>query len=1033
MGESVTTPVCPFCLPTPESVFYESPLVLGFWDHFPVNRGHALLIPRRHVATWFDASRAEHNALLDGIEAAREIIDRTYNPAGYNIGVNVGHAGGQTVFHLHVHVIPRYDGDVADPTGGVRHVIASRANYLKSTSVTASRAPHERSLVCGDDDPLLPHLLYHLETAVELDVAVAFVLPGGARHLESHLRELLGRGGKLRLLTGDYLDVTDPDALRLLIDVASENSDRVELRAFETKKVGFHPKTYITRSGDGSGVAYVGSSNLTLSALTKGVEWNYRVVSSRDAEGFQDVVRAFDELFLHQAVVPLNDDWIDRYEARRRTQIVVPAEIVREEPEPQIYPHVVQQEALAALTQTRIEGNKAGLVVLATGLGKTWLSAFDSMRVDFDRILFVAHREEILSQAMKTYRRIRPGARLGFYAGQERDGSADVVFASVQTLSRANHLHEFRPDDFDYIVVDEFHHALAPTYRRLVEYFDPKFLLGLTATPERTDGGDLLALCGENLVYRCNLGEGISRLLLSPFHYYGVPDHVDYQNIPWRNNRFDPDELTNAVATESRAANALDQYRKRGGERTLAFCCSTRHADYMTRFFVDAGLRAEAVHSGTTSSPRAHSLAKLDAGELDIICAVDMFNEGVDVPRIDTVMMLRPTESRVLWLQQIGRGLRLAEGKDHLTIIDYIGNHRSFLLKPQALFGLGSADREIAEVLAKLRTNAYELPLGCHVTYELETIAILEDLLRPTRGAEAIQSYYEDFRSRTGQRPTATELVHEYYNPAVLRPRYGSWLEFVQSRGDLDERRSSALEEARSFLSLLEKTPMTRSYKMLVVTSMLNQDRFPGEVRLADLRDGVRALALRSGRIAEDLGIDLDDTHALDDLLIRNPIAAWTGGRGTGGEHYFEYTDGNLRAHIVVSPENRIAFQELAREIVEWRLAEYLLRAPAEEDTVVIKVNHANSSPILHPLDRSRNPGLPSGWTRVSVGGVTYELNFVKVAVNVARQVDGGPNVLPELLRRWFGPDAGMPGRNHRVQLRRDGDEYVLEAYKLPR
>src|SRR5262249_23037361 len=211
----------------------------------------------------------------------------------------------------------------------------------------------------------------------------------------------------------------------------------------------------------------------------------------------------------------------------------VPLEVTPE-PLPLVTPHAVQQEALEELARTRAEGNAAGLIVLATGLGKTWLAAFDSARPEYRRILFVAHREEILGQALHTFRQIRPAARLGLYTGEEKDRDAEVLFASVQTLSRARHLGQFDRDAFDYIVIDEFHHAAAVTYRRVIDHFTPRFLLGLTATPERADGGDLLALCAENLVYRCDMVEAIRRDLLVPFHYFGVPDDIDYRNIPWR-------------------------------------------------------------------------------------------------------------------------------------------------------------------------------------------------------------------------------------------------------------------------------------------------------------------------------------------------------------------------------------------------------------------------------------------------------------------------------------------------------------------
>ncbi len=680
----------------------------------------------------------------------------------------------------------------------------------------------------GDEDPLLPHLERQLAVADRADIVVAFTMRRGVDLLFPHLEDLLDRGGRIRFLTGDYRDATEPEALSRLLDLQGE----VDLRVFETRldKPGdytlnarsFHPKSYILTGKGSAGVAFVGSSNISETALRHGVEWNYRVTSSGAGDpAFVQIEQAFEELFHHRASQPLTPEWIDAYRKRRVVLPLPTAEAVAEvaeEPLEVPEPHEVQREALEALELTRQEGNGAGLVVLATGLGKTWLSAFDTARPEFERVLFVAHREEILSQAMRTYRKIRPAARLGLYKGGSRDRDADVLFASIQTLGRQEHLDSFQPDAFDYIVVDEFHHACAATYRGLIDHFQPKFLLGLTATPERTDGGNLLALCQENLVYRCDLADGIRRGLLSPFHYYGVPDDVDYSNIPWRSTRFDEEALTNAVATERRAQNALDQWRERGGERTMVFCVSQRHADFMTEFFTRNGLRSVAVHSGEGSAPRTLSLQQLEAGELDLVCAVDMFNEGVDVPDLDTVMMLRPTESRILWLQQLGRGLRKAEGKSHLTVIDYIGNHKTFLLKPQTLFDLPSGRQQILNFLERYREGELDLPPGCEVTYDLETIEILRRLASTGRGeVEALRRHYEDFRELNGERPTATETYHEGYNPRAVRAEYGSWLEMVDAMRDLDDASRAALDGHREFLRALEITPMVKSYKMLVL------------------------------------------------------------------------------------------------------------------------------------------------------------------------------------------------------------------------
>lgn len=573
--------------------------------------------------------------------------------------------------------------------------------------------PHRGALIHGDDDPLLPHLAACFPGARTVCMAVAFVLDQGVELIRPFLSDLLASGGRLRLLTGDYFDVTEPDGLERLLDLkmsgpAEGTWGDVDLRVFETKGKAFHPKAYIFQE-EAEGIAFVGSSNLSRSALGNGVEWNYRVIRSSDAAGFASITGAFEQLFHHPNTVSLTDAWIRDYRHRRRPELLRLAVGIAPEQLPPAEPHAIQSEALAALRESRSVGNRAGLVVLATGLGKTWLSAFDSVAtalesgrgLESQRLLFVAHRDEILDQALATFRRIRPGCSMGKYTGTEKTVTASVLFASIQTLSRAQHLERFAPDHFDYIVVDEFHHAAAETYRRLIEYFTPRFLLGLTATPERTDGGDLLALCGHNLVFRCDLGEGARAGLLCPFHYYGVPDDIDYSAVPWSRTtgRFEELELTRALATEERAQDALEQWLRHGGSRGLGFCCSQNHADYMAEFFRERGVRAAAVHAGPTSAPRANSLSDLKDGKLQMLFCVDMFNEGVDVPEIDTVLMLRPTESRIVWLQQFGRGLRKLSGKV-LKVVDYIGNHRVFLTKVQALLSsiLGSGEGQSCAV-----------------------------------------------------------------------------------------------------------------------------------------------------------------------------------------------------------------------------------------------------------------------------------------------------------------------------------------------
>ncbi len=912
----------------------------GIWDAFPVTEGHLLIIPHRHVPAWRNLHPSEREALLTAVDEAQVLLDGRFAPDGYNVGFNDGLAAGQTIQHFHLHVIPRRLGDMDDPRGGVRHVIPARGNYLAPAArppLDAGEAwgplfnstPHQRALIAGGEDGLLQHLTSYIDRASRVDAAVSFVMDSGVRLLHPHLQDLLARNGALRLLTGDYLDVTDPTALRRLLDLP----DSAALAVFDASLTVFHPKAWIFHFPDGSGVALVGSSNLSESALRYGVEWNFRVVTADQKGGWQDALQAFEALFARPEVKPLTHAWVDAYERRRQIDTDDRRKVAEVGPEPPLavpVPHLIQQQALNALIETREAGYMAGLVVLATGLGKTWLSAFDTDRPEFKRILFVAHREEILNQAMQTFRAVRRNDKLSRYAGTERDLEVDVLFASVQTLGRVEHLERFAPDAFDYIVIDEFHHAAARTYRALIDHFKPKFLLGLTATPERTDGGDLLGLCQENLVFEAGLAKGIEANLLCPFRYYGIPDEVEYSNIPWRSGAFDETALTNALATQARAQNALEQLTRHGGQRVLAFCVSQRHADFMADFFNAAGRRSVAVHSGANSAPRATSLQALGAGDLDTIFSVDMFNEGVDVPNVDTVLMLRPTASAIVWTQQFGRGLRRAEGKHHLSVIDYIGNHRTFLNNARVLLDAGPGDRDLALILERVRNGTLGLPPGCEVTYELEALDLLKKLLRPTARGDALEAYYVDFKQRLGVRPTAIEIYHAGFDPKASG--HGSWFQFARRHGDLSADEEQVLQSHPVFLDELSTTAMVKSYKMILLQAMQDADALPGSISLDDLVTRFREIARRNPTIARDVSPQLDNLSAVRDSVRTNPIAAWTGRRARDGNPFFAFDGVVFQTAFTIEPGLRAAFNGMVRELVDWRLAQYLDRSPPKDE-----------------------------------------------------------------------------------------------------
>jgi superfamily II DNA or RNA helicase/HKD family nuclease/SOS-response transcriptional repressor LexA len=796
-------------------------------------------------------------------------------------------------------------------------------------NVLAMRAPRpdKRLVTGGQADPFLPHLCASLNKAAEVDLAVAFVKATGLRLLLPDLHGALAvtserpnGQAKVRFLTSDYLDVTDPEALRLLMLLQEQGA---QVKVYESAGSSFHLKAYIFSGIDGGapkGVAFIGSSNISRQALQNGLEWNLR--SDHPETGYLEAKANFDALFSDPRSIPLTDAWIEQYE-RRRVPLATAVAPGSNEIEPPPDPTPIQRRALEALAATREHGYRRGVAVLATGLGKTWLAAFDVAHIGARRVLFVAHREEILNQAAETFLRIRPGMRVGFYMGKTRDVEVDILCASVQTLGRNAHLERFAPQHFDYIVIDEFHHAAAATYRRVLNYFAPRFLLGLTATPDRTDQSDILSLCDDNLVYTCGLFEGVQSKLLVPFHYYGIYDaEVDYAEIPWRNGKFDPDQLSSKLATFARARHALKEWRQHKQTRTLAFCVSKAHADFMAGQFQVAGVNCAAVYSGSTLS-RADALERLHDGRLEVVFSVDLFNEGMDLPTLDTVMMLRPTESKILFLQQLGRGLRRSDAKERLVVLDFIGNHTSFLHKPQALFSTGATYKDLASFARKAQAGKLELPEGCFVNFDLQLLDFLKSL-----DSDGIPNEYDGLKQCLGRRPTAVEFYRSGASVQMMRQQYGSWFQLVAAMDDLNEQEAVAAQSHSAFLKEVEVTAMTRSYKMILLEALL-------ELNGLITAPTVKALCERSWEVyqrrpglqhelSEEMrGLPNGSATTWQRYWQDNPVNAWVGGNRKSGSGYFQVVNDLFRPKFEVAEELKVAFESMVKELVDLRLAQY--------------------------------------------------------------------------------------------------------------
>lgn len=788
-------------------------------------------------------------------------------------------------------------------------------------------------LSTGGGDPFLPKLVHEISRAHEIDISVSFIMSSGLKLLMPDLHSALTPGdgserapARMRVLTCDYLDVTDIESCRLLMLLKQKGAD---VRVFETQASSFHMKAYIFASQHPqsglTGTAFVGSSNISGQALRNGLEWNYRI-EYPDDPGFLEARQRFNDLFKHPNTVELTNAWIDAYDKRRLVmrRPMAPGTTEQEQDPPPV-PSSIQKLALDALMASREEGYQRGLVVLATGLGKTWLAAFDTQLMGARNVLFVAHREEILDQAAATFLRIRPSSRVGYYASQQRDTDADILCASVQTIGKDEHLERFSPDHFDYIVVDEFHHAAAPTYRRLLKHFTPKFMLGLTATPDRSDQSDILTLCDDNLVFTCSLFEGIRNGLLAPFHYHGIFDEsVNYAEIPWRNGRFDPDALSSKLATLGRARHALKEWQRLKQKRTLAFCVSIKHAEFMATQFRKAGVAAQAVYGGSELG-RAEALELLRGGDLQVLFSVDLFNEGMDLPEIDTVMLLRPTESKILFLQQLGRGLRRSDGKDKLVVLDFIGNHKSFLHKPQALFEAGHTYAQLAQFARAVESQRLSLPEGCFVNFDLRLIDFLKSLESP-----GLQQEYEALKQSLGRRPTLSEAYRAGMSIIELRRAFGSWFGMLRNIDELDDRELSLVKSQERVLAEFEVTSMAKSYKMVLLEAFQELDGWQHSPALPVLAARSWNVLLRRRSLLRDLPQHFPPEpsgHGAEWVRYwrNNPVKAWIG-ENTENPALFELNEGLFEATFDIPSEQMECWSSLVQEVIDYRLAAYEAR-----------------------------------------------------------------------------------------------------------
>jgi len=665
-----------------------------------------------------------------------------------------------------------FDGDadqIAAPPRHLREVLGPPDPTGVSRSLERPTIPLSASalLVNARGEPGVGgEVNRELASADAVDLLIPFVRWTGVRIVKNRLAEVVARGGRVRVIASTYLGSSEPRALEALIALGAQ----VKI-SYDTTSTRLHAKAWLFERASGFSTALIGSSNLSSTAMVDGLEWNVRL-STADTAAVLDTFRATFEGYWA-------DPHVEDYEPER-----FGAAVRREQPEARealspfdLVPYAHQT---AILEQLEVERERHGrwrnLVVAATGTGKTVVAALDYRRLraarnDAMSLLFVAHRKEILEQSRRVFRyALRDGAFGEVYVDGARPSEWQHVFASVQSLAAID-LANLAPDRFDMVIVDEFHHAAAPTYERLLNHLTPKVLLGLTATPERADGRSILEWFDGRFAAEVRLWDAIEGAQLCPFQYFGVHDDVDLSALEWKRGGYDLAALQGVyTGNEARLAKILHSIGEIVDDplrmRALGFCVSVDHANYMAESFTCAGIPSVAVSGETRADERADALRMLKSGDVNCVFAVDLFNEGIDVPAIDTVLFLRPTESATVFLQQLGRGLRQTDGKACLTVLDFIGQqNRHFRFDRRLRALLGSGNR--ADIIRQVEQGFPLLPSGCHM--QLDRVAqdvVLRNLRTAIGGrwAEMVRDLRELGDVSLGEYLTRTErTVNELY------------------------------------------------------------------------------------------------------------------------------------------------------------------------------------------------------------------------------------------------------------------------------
>ncbi|HWL22386.1 MAG TPA: DEAD/DEAH box helicase [Ureibacillus sp.] len=687
-------------------------------------------------------------------------------------------------------------------------------------------------------ESVLSTLLQELKTCKTFYFSVAFITEGGLATLKTMLYDLKQKGIKGRILTSTFLNFNQPKMFKELLKL-----DNVEVRL--TGEKGFHAKGYIFEHEDYYSLI-VGSSNLTDSALKANYEWNVFLTSLENGEIIQHFKNQFETAWDDGII--LTEEWIADYKQVHELQPFVNtgtsnalelntkyltnslAESLA------IKPNKMQSVALEQLTELRATGAEKGLIISATGTGKTYLSAFDVRNFAPKKMLFIVHREQILKKAMQDYRKILGGHEedFGILSGNSKDMNAKYLFATIQTVSKDNYLQQFAKDQFDYILIDEVHKAGADSYLKVINYFTPKFLLGMTATPERTDSFNIYELFDYNIAYEIRLQAALEEDMLCPFHYFGVLDYEkDGELID------DATELRNLVSYE-RVHHIIEKinYYGHSGDRVkgLIFCSRKDETYELSTALNCEGLRTIALTGDSSQEEREDAIRKLENGELQYILTVDIFNEGIDIPFLNQIVMLRQTQSSIIFIQQLGRGLRKHDSKDYVTIIDFIGNYKNNYLIPIALSG----DQTMNKDNVRRRTVNTDYISGVS-TINFEEIAKkrIFDAINNTNLStlKTLKDAYTEVKNRLGRVPTLHDfMTQNSLDPEVIIGYTDNYYKFLLK---MNEDIPSLTDYEQSIITMVSKEFLNgkRIHEVILIELLLENDSISKANYVQKLRD----------------------------------------------------------------------------------------------------------------------------------------------------------------------------------------------------